>query len=231
MTEKAEGNPLFAEEIVSFLTERGMLRATAGKLDFDASAVAAALARERTEPADRARGPPCAKRPRAAASGLGDRTAFDPELLAVAVGETDIIRGSPRCRRSIWFFAMSKSMTMRSNMRWCATRSIKACSPNRENALHLKIAEEIERRSGNRLTEVAEVLAHHYSQTDRADKAFAYLSMAGSKSLSVYSLDEATTHFTAALALLDKNPDCASDDQVAEFLVLLCASIEHERPS
>ena len=86
-------------------------------------------------------------------------------------------------------------------------------------ALHLKIAEEIERRSGNRLTEVAEVLAHHYSQTDQADKAFTYLSMAGSKSLSVYSLDEAATHFTAALALLDKNPNCASDDQVADFLV------------
>ena len=76
-------------------------------------------------------------------------------------------------------------------------------------SLHLKIAEEIERRSGNRLIEVAEVLAHHYSQTDRTDKAFAYLSMAGSKSLSVYSLDEAATYFTAALALLDKNPDCA----------------------
>ena len=86
-------------------------------------------------------------------------------------------------------------------------------------ALHLKIAEEIERRSGNRLAEVAEVLAHHYSQTDQVKKAFIYLTMAGSKSLSVYSLDEATTHFTAALALLDKNPDCASDDQVAEFLV------------
>ncbi len=57
------------------------------------------------------------------------------------------------------------------------------------------------------MTEVAETLAHHYSQTDRADKAFTYLSMAGSKSLSVYSLDEAAIHFTAALALLDKNPD------------------------
>ena len=34
-------------------------------------------------------------------------------------------------------------------------------------ALHLKIGEEIERRSGNRLNEVAEVLAHHYGQTDR----------------------------------------------------------------
>jgi predicted ATPase len=50
-------------------------------------------------------------------------------------------------------------------------------------SLHLRIANEIERRSGNRLTEVAEVLAHHYGQTDRSDKAFAFLSMAGSKSL------------------------------------------------
>jgi hypothetical protein len=68
-------------------------------------------------------------------------------------------------------------------------------------SLHLKIAEE-----------VAEALAHHFSQTDEASKAFTYLSMAGAKNLSVYSLDEATTHLTAARALLDKNPDCASDD-------------------
>jgi hypothetical protein len=65
---------------------------------------------------------------------------------------------------------------------------------------------------------VAEVLAHHYRQTDHADKAFTYLSMAGSKSLSVYSLDEAANHFAAALTLLDKNPNCATDDQVAGFL-------------
>jgi len=86
-------------------------------------------------------------------------------------------------------------------------------------SLHLKIAEEIERRSGNRLDEVAEVLAHHYGETDRADKAFAFLSMAGSKGLGVYSLDEATKHFIDALAILDKNPDCASDNQVADLLV------------
>ena len=42
--------------------------------------------------------------------------------------------------------------------------------------------------------------------------------MAGAKSLGVYSLDEASAHFTAALALLDKNPACASDGQVADFL-------------
>jgi tetratricopeptide (TPR) repeat protein len=83
----------------------------------------------------------------------------------------------------------------------------------------LKIAEEIERRSDNRLTEVAEVLAYHYCQTDRADRAFAYLSMAGSKSLSVYSLDAASAHLTAALAIIDQNPTSVSDDELAEFLV------------
>ena len=36
VTEKSEGNPLFAEEIVSFLTEQGVLRADAGKVEFDA---------------------------------------------------------------------------------------------------------------------------------------------------------------------------------------------------
>jgi hypothetical protein len=42
--------------------------------------------------------------------------------------------------------------------------------------------------------------------------------MAGSKNLSVYSLDEGSAHFAAALALLDKYPDCASDHQVAACL-------------
>ena len=115
-------------------------------------------------------------------------------------------------------------------MRWCGTRSIKAFSAKHARRCTLKIAEEIERRSGNRLTEVAEVLAHHYSQTDHADKAFAYLSMAGSRSLSVYSLDEATTHFTAALALLDKNAGLRFGRSGRRVSCRLYAAIEHERP-
>jgi tetratricopeptide (TPR) repeat protein len=220
VTEKAEGNPLFAEEIVSFLTERDMLRTTAGALDFDASAVAAALpgsiqsllnARvDRLEAKDRAL--------LQAASVIGRR--FDPKLLAVAVGEPDdidarltrlqtldLVRAEGKSGDYVFKHALVRNAIYHSLL----TES--------QKKLHFKIAEEIERRSGNRLTEVAEVLAHHYRQTDHAGKAFAFLSMAGRKSLSVYSLDEAMTHFTAAIATLDKNPDCASDDQVADFLV------------
>jgi hypothetical protein len=35
----------------------------------------------------------------------------------------------------------------------------------------------------------------------------------------VYSLEDAETHLNAALDLLDKNPNCATDGQVADFIV------------
>ena len=215
MTEKAEGNPLFAEEIITFLTERGILRTVAGKLDFDVSAVAAALpasmqgvltARvDRLAPKDRAL--------LQAASVIGRQ--FDPQLLARAVGETDIDDRLAAMQALDLVHPESKSGDYAFKHALVRDALYQSLLTEPRKSLHLKIAEEIERRSGNRLTEVAEVLAHHYCQTDRAEKAFAYLSMAGSKSLSVYSLDEASTHLTAALALLDKNPASVSDDSTS----------------
>jgi predicted ATPase len=215
VTEKAEGNPLFAEEIVSYLTERGIIRTT---VEFDESALAAALPIS-VQSLLTARVDQLAPNDRAllqAASVIGRR--FDPQLLAAVVSEADIdarlsamgldlVR--PEGKSADYLF---KHALVRDALYQSLLSEVRA-------ALHLKIAEEIERRSGNSLNEAAEVLAHHYGQTDYVDKAFAFLSMAGSKSLSVYSLDEAANHFAAALALLDKNPDCALDDQVAEFLV------------
>jgi class 3 adenylate cyclase len=216
VTEKAEGNPLFAEEIVSYLTERGIIRTT---VEFDASALAAALPVsvqslltvrvDRLTPNDRAL--------LQAASVIGRR--FDPQLLAVAVGETDIDARLTAIQTLDLVRVEHRSTDYTFKHALVRDALYQSLLSDARTALHTKIAEEIERRSGNRLAEMAEVLAHHYSQTHHADKAFAFLSMAGSKSLGVYALDEAVTHFTAALALLDKNPDCASDDQVAEFLV------------
>jgi predicted ATPase len=153
-----------------------------------------------------------------AASVIGRQ--FDSQLLAAILKETDVDER---------LAAMQALDLVRLNAKGDCTFKhalvrdalYESLLTEARNALHLKIAEEIERRSGNRLAEVAEILAHHYSQTAASKKAFTYLSMAGSKSLGVYSLDEATTHFSAALALLDKDPDCASDDQVADFLVVM----------
>ena len=137
-------------------------------MEFDTSAVAAALpasvqslltARvDRLAPKDRAL--------LQAASVIGRR--FDPELLAVAVDDRDDIDARLAAMQALDLVRTDERSraTIRLSMRWCGTRSIKACLTEARTVLHSKIAEEIERRSGNRLIEVAEVLAHHYSQTE-----------------------------------------------------------------
>jgi predicted ATPase len=218
VAEKAEGNPLFAEEIVSFLTERELVHAKGGKLEFDPGAVAAALpasvqsilsARvDRLSPKDRAL--------LQAASVIGRR--FDSELLAVAAEETDIDNRLASIQALDLVHTDGGSTDYVFKHALVRDALYESLLTERRQGLHARIAEEIEHRSGNRLAEVAEILAYHYSRTSRVGKAFAYLSLAGTKSLSIYSLDEAATHLTAALALLDKAPDCASDAQVTDFL-------------
>src|SRR5262249_60263080 len=67
--------------------------------------------------------------------------------------------------------------------------------------LHLKIAREIERRAGAGLTEVAEILAHHYAQTGADDKAIAFLALDGRTSFGIYSAAEAARVLGPALSL------------------------------
>ncbi len=92
LADKAEGNALFAEEILSFLTERGVLRMVAGKVEFDAGAVAAALPAS-VQSLLTARVDLLAPRDRAllqaAAVVYGRR--LDPQLLAAVSDEPDEI--------------------------------------------------------------------------------------------------------------------------------------------
>jgi class 3 adenylate cyclase/tetratricopeptide (TPR) repeat protein len=218
VAEKAEGNPLFAEEIASFLSEQGIVRTSTGKLDFDATVVATALpatvqsllaARvDRLAPNDRAL--------LQAASVIGRQ--FEPQLLAVVVGNANVYARLTAMQALDLVHRESNSGDYSFKHALVRDALYQSLLSEARAALHFKIAEEIERRSGNRLIEVAEVLAHHHSQANLADKAFAYLALAGTESLGVYSLDEANAHFSAALAIVDNSPDCATDDQVADFL-------------
>jgi hypothetical protein len=228
VTEKAEGNALFAEEIVSFLTERGVLRANAGKVEFDAAGLAAALpasvqslltARvDRLAPQDRAL--------LQAAAVIGRR--FDPELLAAVMDKGGDINAPLAAMQALdLIHPEGKSGDFSFKHALVRDAVYQSLLTGSRVPLHLRIAEQIERRSGNRIAEVAEILAHHYSQTDRVDKAFAYLALAGEKSLGVYSLDEADKYFAAAMALLDVRRDCAGDQQIVEVLAgyTLCLNL------
>jgi class 3 adenylate cyclase/tetratricopeptide (TPR) repeat protein len=219
IAEKADGNPLFAEEIVSFLSERGMVRTTTGKLDFDAAAVATALPAS-VQSLLTARVDRLSRKDRVilqAASVIGRR--FDEELLAAVVGEIDVNAQLTAMQAADLIRPEGKSSEFEFKHALVRDALYESLLTDARKSLHWRIAEEIERRSGNRISEVAEILAHHYSQTSRPEKAFVYLSMAGTKSLGVYSLDVAATHFSAALAILDDNSGCATDDQIADFLL------------
>jgi class 3 adenylate cyclase len=220
VVKKADGNPLFAEEIVTFLTERGILHIIEDKLEFDAR-VASEVLPSNLQSLLTARVDSLPPKDRAllqAASVIGRQ--FDPDLLARVVGDPEELEGRLTGMQSLDLIRPDGRshdyLFKHSLVRDALYQSLLSRG---RRSLHLKVAEEIERGGGNRLAEVAEVLAHHYSQSDHHNKAFTYLAMAGHKCLSVYSLDEAANHFAAALSLLEKNPNCAVDDEVAEFLV------------
>jgi hypothetical protein len=218
VTEKAEGNPLFAEEIVSFLTERGMLRAAAGKLEFNSDEVAATLPGT-VQNLLTARVDRLAAEDRAllqAASVIGRR--FDSELLAVAVGETALDARLAAMQALDLIHLDSKSSDYVFKHALVRDSLYQSLLTEARRALHFKVAEEIERRSGNRLAEVAEVLAHHYNQTDNIKKAFAYLALSGKKSLDIHSLDQAERYLERAFALMEATPSITDNVGFADLL-------------
>lgn len=218
LTEKAEGNALFAEELASFLVERGIVRRDTAGLVFDAATVASALpasvqsllaARvDRLSPADRTL--------LQAAAVIGRR--FDAELLAsVTEGRTvDASLAAMRALDLVHPEDKSGNYTFKHVLvRDAVYGSLLSAQ---RAALHLGIADAIEQRSANRLPEVAETLAYHYGLTARADKAFRYLAMTAQKCADIYSLDEADRYARQALDLLDAHPDCAVDHDVAGLM-------------
>jgi class 3 adenylate cyclase/tetratricopeptide (TPR) repeat protein len=85
--------------------------------------------------------------------------------------------------------------------------------------LHQKAAEALEELYADKTGEVADMLAHHYVRTNRADKAVHYLSLAAKKSLRVFSLAEAQSYLDQALAKIAADPHCAGDRLLAEIVV------------
>ena len=221
VTDKAEGNPLFAEEIASYLVERELVRLTGNGIEYDAQTVAAALPAS-IQSLLSARVDQLSEKDRyllQAASVIGRR--FSRDLLAVltrsddvdgrlaAIENLDLIHPYGRSEEVAFKHALVRDALY--------DRLLTA----QRQALHLRVAEAIERRSANRLLEVAEVLAYHYGCTSQADKAFQYHSAAGRKSLAIYSLDEAERYCRKALDLIDAHPGCAGEQLVAEVITLL----------
>jgi class 3 adenylate cyclase len=220
VTEKAEGNALFAEEITSYLLERGMIRQTAAGLSYDPSSSAAAtlpgsVRSLLTARADRLG--PADKSLLQVASVIGRR--FDPDLLAAMIGaESGVVArlDAMQAQDLIHLDRVTGDYAFKHALVRDALYD--SLLTEQRRALHGNAAQEIERRSGNRLSEMAELLAYHYGETESVAKAFVYLALAGKKALGTYSLDEAERYLEAALKLLEGTPSCTDDKGFADML-------------
>lgn len=228
VTERAAGNPLFGEEILSFLLEQGALRIDAGKVEFDAELGKSALppnmqsllaARiDRLEPEDRA--------VLQAAAAIGRR--FDPGLLSSVSGKADETGAALR-RLQVQDIVYREAKSSDYIFKHVLLRDTvyQSLLSDRRTELHLAIAKALEKRNDQRLAEAAETLAYHYGLTDRTDLAFTYSALAGVKSLGVFSLGEANRYFASAFALYQHDPACTTQDEFAAFLAsyALCLNI------
>jgi DNA-binding winged helix-turn-helix (wHTH) protein/predicted ATPase len=79
--------------------------------------------------------------------------------------------------------------------------------------LHGRIAKRLETAFGERCSEIAAELAHHYSHSDNPGKAVEYLGRAGLQAMKRYALAEATTSLNSAIDLLQKQPHSAENLQ------------------
>jgi class 3 adenylate cyclase len=223
---KTGGNPLFVEEVTTFLVQSGFIRRSGADLDFDLPAASKLL-------------------PDTVQSLLGSRvdrlSLFDRNLLQTAsvVGrrfDPDLVAAVSTANEAAEV-ALSAAETLDLIHRVEGSNDYEfkhalvrdalydRLLTNQRAALHLKVAENLERRLQDRATESAEVLAHHYSATARADKAFAYLVMAGDKSLDVYAIPEAEDYYRRALLLVKSKAELAGRTERAHAVVRLLETL------
>jgi class 3 adenylate cyclase/tetratricopeptide (TPR) repeat protein len=221
IVDKAEGNALFVEEIANYLVDRRIVRQTASGLEYDAPSVAAALPGSLrsllTATVDRL---PAADRSLLqVASVLGRH--FDLDLLAPIVGAaTDHVGArlaamehADLVRREGKLGAYGfKHMLVRDALYESLLTDVRG-------QLHLKVAREVERRSADRLVEVAEMLAYHYSFSGRPDPTFRYFVLAGWKCLDIYSLEEAEQYLRRALAVDEATAGKTAGGGIAKAVV------------
>ena len=211
IVEKVEGNALFAEEVASYLIERGSVRRTPSGLSYDESLVAAALPASvellLTARADRLF--PADRKLLQIAAVIGRR--FHPDLLAAVESDLGDVGGRLATLERLNFVRRDpQSGDFEFNHVLMRDALYDGLLSSARTELHLKVGNAIESRSA-RLSEVVETLAHHFSLSGQNDKAFRYCSLSGRKCLDIYSLEESERYFRDALSLLTFASQSADD--------------------
>jgi class 3 adenylate cyclase/predicted ATPase len=221
---KAQGVPLFVEEITRSVLASGILDERDGQQhlkDADASFIIPATLQDRLVARLDRLGP--AKDVALAASIVGPEfsleligtvLALEPSLLAAALEQlvrSDIVaeRGEPPNAIYTFKHALIRDAAYQTVLK------------SRKRDLHRRVAETLESRFPDVARSEPEVLAHHYTEADVTERALHFWCAAAAKASASLAHAEATGHIRRALALIAALPEGpARDEWELAFLTL-----------
>ena len=213
--EKADGNPLYAEEIVKLLVQR---RQSEGAATGDESAVVLPTNLQNMVMERFDRLPKECRKLLQAAAVMGRR--FDGQLAAGIVAaqaqfEPAQLEEATRAELVLPFGGSGMEYQFKHALVQDAIRDTLLQGQRRH--LHERIGAELEARFADRLEEASESLAHHFTQAEIPDKAATYLIAAGVRNLKLFSLSVANDAFATAHRLIDRHGLNLDEDHVAEL--------------
>lgn len=213
--EKADGNPLYAEEIAKLLLQRqqanGLAAADDGKVVLPTNLQNMVMERFDRLPAE------CRKLLQAAAV-IGRR--FDCRLAGRIIAGSSSFQPAQldEAARAELILPLGTSGVEYQFKHALVQDAIRdTLLKGQKRLLHERIATELEERFADRLEEVSESLAHHFSHASIPDKAATYLIAAGVRNLRLFSLVTANDAFATAYSLLDQHHLELGEDQIAEL--------------
>jgi class 3 adenylate cyclase/tetratricopeptide (TPR) repeat protein len=181
---RSAGNTLFLFELIDAVRETGTAAALPDSIE---SLVAAEV--DRLAPADRTI--------LRYAAVLG--TSFDPELLIGAMA-SDVELDGDVWSRLDGLLEREPSGDLRFRNALLRDAAYEGLPYRRRRALHARVGEAIESRAGGMPDDETGVLAIHYSEAQRWDKAWRFSLEAGDRAMEIYANVEATRFYARALA-------------------------------
>lgn len=227
---RAEGNPLFVEEIVRALHERGEQASAAGD-NFDLPGTLQALLTARLDRLDEA-----ARHVLQLASVLG-RTFSYRVLRQLVNGAGDTLDEQLISLQRMGLILESarrpeREYSFQQTLIQEAVYSTILLRQRRK--YHELAARAIEEIFGERLAELAPVLARHFDEAHVADRAVEYYWRAGAAAMRLYATAEALVHFDRGVALIGAHPDLPTELAVRVYdergrALELCSRFEEAR--
>jgi tetratricopeptide (TPR) repeat protein len=217
IADKAEGNPLFIEEVTRSLLEEGVLSIEQGRVALARNLVEVAVP-DRIQDVLMARLDRLADEPKRAiqiASVIGREFAL--RLLArisEVGGRLDAIVGELRALELIYEKASHPELAYMFKHALTHDVAYESVLVQKRKALHRIVGSAIEELYRERLAEHYEALAHHFGEAEEWERALRYHELASEKSVAAYANYAAADHCRKALTIAGRLGDGVPDTRL-----------------